>query len=185
MRRLGLAYPVAIGVVIGAFASYDLANADSPKAKDGTVKDAVELVRERLPEGLDVLGVTSLVGSEGGIVRFGGHTLELPPGALRQPTLVTLRMVPEGHVEIEATALASGMFGRIVNVGERGLAEPARLHLSYARAVRPPDDPARFVIMRRLGRDGPYEPVPSDVDPIRRVVTAELHRLAGYVLAVD
>lgn len=184
MRRLWYTSSIAIGVVIGALVSYDLANADSTTSRSALPEDRVELVRERLPDGLDVMSVTQLVGEEGGIVRFGGHSLELERGAVQRPTLVTLRMVANGHIEVEATALASGMFGRIVNVGERGFDAPVRLNLSYARATWQ-EEPERFVIVRRLGRDGPFEHVRGSVDPSRRIVTAELQRLAGYALAMD
>jgi hypothetical protein len=162
---------------------------DAPTAPSRLVSSTreLELIRERL-ELPDVLTLTHLIGAEGGTVRIAGHTLEVPRGAVASPTLFTLTVVASGHVEVEATALSSGLLGRIVNVGERGFQQPVKLHLTYARAINVPEDESRLTIVKKVGsyrNAANFIVIPSTVDAQRQLVTAELHGFSGYMMAAD
>lgn len=121
-----------------------------------------------------------LIGPEGGLIRLGGHLLEVPAGAVDRPALFSMLVLPTGYVEVELLALAP-LLSRVLDIGSDGFEEPVSLTLSYARAtnVRDPDD--LFVL--RLNPFGRHEPLPSRVDKRRRTVTAELEHFSRYCLA--
>jgi hypothetical protein len=195
MRRrwLTLFSAAVIAISAAAVSSCEQGTAprlDAPPASAASLSAASTpvLVRERttLP---DVLSLTHLIGVNGGTVQLAGHALELPAGALLQPTLVTLRIVPSGYIEMEATAVTSGLLGRVINIGARGFEKPVKLHLTYVRAVDlASQDEARLTILKKVGgydNVANFIRIESTVDTQRRIVTAELDNFSGYMMAVD
>jgi hypothetical protein len=127
-----------------------------------------------------------LIGVRGGELRVGPHTLAVPQGAVTVPTEFTVRIVRNGYIEIEASAIAERLIGGPLDRGRQGFSRPVTLTLSYEGAANIPADPSRLLIVRKLGGyAGPFEPVPSTVDPVRRLVAARLDHFSGYMMAVN
>ena len=155
-----------------------------------TVAGGYTLVEERLGVGVSLndLRSTKLIGLEGGTVQLLGHSIHVPLGAVSQPTLFTIRVVTNGYVEVDLTAIGglSGLsgLGGLVDVGGQGFAVPVRLRLTYTRATNV-GDPANLLILRKLGPgyQGSYEVMPSVVNPTTRTVEAELDHFSSYVMA--
>lgn len=127
-----------------------------------------------------------LLGSDGGILAVLGHAIDVPAGAVSEPTLFSMTVIQNGYVEVELTAtpkslLTSLFFWR--RVEEVKFAVPVELSLSYARATNV-TDPTRLRIMRVMP-DGRHEVLPSVVDEDRRTVTAELDHFSRYCLIAD
>lgn len=74
--------------------------------------------------------VTARVGANGGTLELAGHVLTVPRGSVRGPTTFTLRVVPNGGIEVELQATTPG--SRPNNVGSQGFDRPVRLVLSFA-----------------------------------------------------
>jgi hypothetical protein len=127
--------------------------------------------------------VTQLVGLDGGTLRLLGHRLVVPSGAVDQPTSFSLSVLLNGYTQVDLTATAPGMSGR-VDVGEEGFNRPVRLDLTYERAsnVR---DPRKLVILRLnpLGMDALHEVLPTTVDRDNERATTWLEHFSGYIMA--
>lgn len=137
-----------------------------------------QLVQGGIPTG--ELRTSQLIDSGGGEIHLAGHALRVPEGAVEEPTLFSMAVLPSGYVEVELLALVGD-----VNVGETGFADGrvVTLSLSYASAAGV-DDPGRLTIVHRRD-DGRLDPLPSTVDRHARTVTAELRHFSRYCLATD
>lgn len=142
------------------------------------------LANDPLLPGLDPdnLSVSRLIGLGGGSLSLFGHRLEVPAGAVLQPTVFTVAVLPTGSVEVYLTAINTGLLGRVLNVGADGFRRPVPVTLSYARSTNVPD-PSRLVVLRMNGRNGLPEPLPSRVDRVARTVTADLDHFSRYAVA--
>lgn len=140
------------------------------------------LVQERLGLPLD-LDVSKIIGINGGSISLLGHTITVPAGAVDRPVLFTLLLARPGYVEVELDATISGLFGRIIDVGERGFEKPVALTLTYSRATNV-SDPSKLVILRLLP-GGAIEEMPSTLDTQSRTVTAQLDHFSRYCLAAN
>lgn len=159
--------------------------ADGSLAAGGTVLDEAgneyTLVEGSLPSLLSSLHVSRLLDGSGGTLALAGHSLHVPAGAVRVPTLFVLVVLPDGKVEVELQALVSGLLGT-VDVGAEGFARPVSLSLSFAGA-KDVADPAELTILH-LREDGLAEPLESRVDPATRTVTASLEHFSRYCMAI-
>lgn len=137
-----------------------------------------QLVQGGIPTG--ELRASQLIDSGGGEVHLAGHALLVPEGAVEEPTLFSMAVVPGAYVEVELVALVGD-----VNVGESGFADGrvVTLSLSYASATGL-DDPERLTIVHRRD-DGQLEPLVSAVDRRARTVTTGLRHFSRYCLATD
>lgn len=128
---------------------------------------------------------SSVIGSEGGSLELIGHRIEVPPGAVRSPTLFTLSAMAD-RVEVELQATAEGLLGSVVNVGKRGFDKPVPVTLSYARTAFTNNPPGvdQLTVLRVFSRLGysRYEPLPTRVDEEARTATAELEYFSRYTL---
>lgn len=126
--------------------------------------------------------VSQLVNVDGGSLELLGHELTVPAGAVLQPTLFTLTVLPSGHVEVYLTALSTNLLGGILNVGKKGFAEPVEVTLTYKRSTNV-TDPSTLIILREKGLFGQPQPMPSTVDQVNETVTAELDHFSRYFVA--
>ena len=127
--------------------------------------------------------IALLLGSDGGILTLLGHILNVPAGAVSEPTLFSMTAIQNGYIEVELTAtpkslLRSLFFWRKVEDVQFNV--PVGLSLSYARATNV-TDPSRLKIMR-VNPDGRHEILPSVVDTVNKTVTAELDHFSRYCM---
>src|SRR4051812_14869360 len=94
-----------------------------PAVAVDTARHLYTLVEGRPPLGSE-LQLGQLVGVAGGVLSLAGHTLTVPQGALSEPALVTLSLLPSGYVEVELTAVRTDALGSTVDVGGLGFARP-------------------------------------------------------------
>lgn len=87
--------------------------------------------------------VSAVFGKDGGRLELGGHVLTVPAGAILAPTRFTMRLVPNGGVEVDLRAIQP-VLG---NIGSSGFEIPVQLALSYAE-VEGEIDPEDLVIVR-------------------------------------
>lgn len=135
------------------------------------------------PPALLSLEVSQVISLLGGELRIAGHTLSVPRGAVTVPTLFSMRVIRNGYIEVDNSALLRGLLGRVLDVGERGFNRPVTVELSYARATNV-TDPTRLKIMR-LNPDGRHEILPSVVDLERKTVSAQLDHFSRYCVISD
>jgi len=143
------------------------------------------LVKDPLVPGLlQAVSTNALIGVEGGQITLLGHTLTVPAGAVSQPSIFTLTVLPTGYVEVNLTATLTSVLGLVLNLGEQGFLKPVPVTLSYARATNV-TDPSELTIVHAKGLLGYryLEPVPSTVDTVTETVTAELEHFSRYLLA--
>lgn len=140
------------------------------------------LVEGTLPLTLDRLHESEVIGVEGGSIQLAGHTLTVPAGAVDEPTLFVLGVLPSGYVEVELHAFLADPLQGLVDVGEQGFKRPVTLSLTYSWASGV-DDPEKLLILH-LREDGVAEPVPSTVDTESRTVVAQLEHFSRYCMAM-
>lgn len=128
------------------------------------------------------LYTSSLIGLLGGGLELGGHSVDVPRGAVALPTLFSMFRVPEARIEVDLLALRQ-VPGGLLNVGELGFNRPVTLTLSYAHATNV-SDPSRLKIMR-LMPDGRHEILPSTVDTRKKTVSARLEHFSRYCMISD
>ena len=122
--------------------------------------------------------VSATIDKKGGRLILGSHVLEVPSGAVDNPTLFTMDKVDADHIQVKLTAT------RLIlnDVGSRGFNVPVRLTLSYGKAAELPSDQSTLrVIWVKL--DGTSEDRPSTVDVQGKRVTASLGHFSNYALA--
>lgn len=138
-----------------------------------------------LPGILQAVSTNALIGVQGGQITLLGHTLTVPAGAVSQPTIFTLTVLPTGYVEVNLTATLTSVLGLVLNVGDDGFLRPVPVTLSYARATNV-TDPSKLTVVHLGGLLGykNIQPVPSTVDPASKTVTADLEHFSRYSLAM-
>lgn len=127
-----------------------------------------------------------LIGSDGGLLSLLGHAISVPQGAVLEPTIFSMTVIQQGHVEVELTATPKSLLSKLFfwrSVEEVQFQVPVDLTLSYARATNV-TDPSRLKILR-INPDGRHEVMPSTVDPVTKTVTAELDHFSRYCMVAD
>lgn len=137
---------------------------------------------------IDVVEATIalLLGSDGGILTLLGHILNVPAGAVSEPTLFSMTVIQNGYVEVELTATPKSLLRSLFfwrKAEEVQFNVPVGLSLSYARATNV-TDPSRLKIMR-VNPDGNHEILPSVVDTVNKTVTAELDHFSRYCMIAN
>ena len=130
--------------------------------------------------------IALLLGSDGGILALLGHILNVPAGAVSEPTLFSMTVIQNGYVEVELTATPKSLLNTLFfwrKVEEVQFNVPVGLSLSYARATNV-TDPSRLKIMR-VNPDGRHEILPSVVDTVNKTVTAELDHFSRYCMVTN
>ena len=138
-------------------------------------------IEGRIPAEIADLQVSKLIGVEGGSVNLAGHTITVPAGAVDQPTVFTLTLATNGHVEVDLSATVTDLLGNAVDTGSKGFRKPVTLSLTYAWASNV-SDPSRLLILRLLD-NGKVEALPSTVQPTGKTVTVQLDHFSKYCLA--
>lgn len=156
-----------------------------PAAQMGTAASVTSYYRitEVLPDQVPTLELAEVIGVLGGEIRLMGHTLTVPAGAVSEPALFTLRIVNNGYIEVDLTAVAEGLLGGLVDVGAAGFDKPVPITLTYARATNV-SDPQRLKVMR-LNDDGRHEILPTRVNEAGLTITAELDHFSRYCMITD
>lgn len=139
------------------------------------------LVEGRIPDHIADFDASQLIGPSGGSVHLAGHSIEVPAGAVSDPTLFTITVVTNGYVQVELTAVLSGLLG-VVDVGESGFGgETVKLTLTYAWA-KDVNDPSKLVILR-MHDDGTAEALPTTLSATGKTVSAQLDHFSRYAMA--
>lgn len=149
---------------------------------DGESEEDLTLIEDQIPEDIDDLDVSKLIGPDGGQITLAGHTLTVPEGAVDQVTLFTMTVVTSGYVEVDLTA-ETELLGIEVSEFEK----PLTLSLTYARSPNVPEDLSRLGIYVMKGdshKDG-HEPLESTVDAEEKVVIAQTDHFTGFCLAAN
>lgn len=122
--------------------------------------------------------VSATIDKKGGRLILGSHVLEVPSGAVDNPTLFTMDKVDVDHIQVKLTATRL----TLNDVGSKGFNVPVRLTLSYSKAAELPSDQSLLrVVWVKL--DGTSEDRPSTVDVQGKRVTASLGHFSDYALA--
>jgi hypothetical protein len=134
---------------------------------------------------LQELSISGLIGVQGGQITLLGHTLTVPAGAVGQPTLFVLTVLPTGYVEVDLEASLTSLLGGLLDIGGSGFLKPVPVTLSYAAGTNV-SDPRRLTILRvnSLLGYGKYEVMPSRVNLTGKTVTTELDHFSRYVIAM-
>ncbi|HEX6259790.1 MAG TPA: hypothetical protein VFZ51_03985, partial [Woeseiaceae bacterium] len=140
-------------------------------------------IEERSPFDLGGLSISGIIGLTGGVLRLGGHTLVVPPGAVTVPTLFTISLPLDPYVNVDLTATVQTLLGGLLNVGGRGFEKPVALGLTYKRATNVTDPSKLFIAY--VPRYGAAEKLPSVVDQANKVVWAALPHFSKYCMATD
>ena len=139
------------------------------------------LVEGRIPDHIADFDASQLIGPEGGALHLAGHRIEVPAGAVSDLTLFTITVVTNGYVEVELTAVLSGLLG-VLDVGESGFGDKTvKLTLTYAWAESV-SDPSKLVILR-MHEDGTAEALPTTLNATGKTVSAELDHFSRYAMA--
>jgi hypothetical protein len=181
--RWGLRIGMLAGLVGLISCSTDRGDVAGPRQAT-EVAGGYTLVEERLGVSLTDLETSKLIGLEGGTVTLLGHSIQVPVGAVSSPTLFAIRLVTNGYVEVDLSAL--GGVGGVIDVGSAGFAVPVKLTLTYSRASNV-SDPSKLVILRNLGPGytGSYEVLPTTVNVGSKTIFASLEHFSSYVMASD
>lgn len=133
--------------------------------------------------------VTDLIGPEGGLLAVLNHTLFVPEGAVDDPTLFVMSVLPDGHVHVDLRAFQRSWWWGWYDIGSQGFDQPVTLSLSYLGATNLPADKIDDLVILRMPEgwdhedDAVFEVVPSTVNPDGGTVSAELDHFSGYCLA--
>lgn len=140
------------------------------------------LIEGTVPSSLLELEVSEIIGSGGGSLALGGHAIEVPAGAVDEPTLFTMTLLTSGYVEVELSAVVDGLLGGVLDVGAEGFGdETVALTMTYDWATNV-DDPGDLLILR-MRDDGTVEPLPVVLDREARTITARLEHFSRYCMA--
>jgi hypothetical protein len=134
---------------------------------------------------LSEVSISGLIGVQGGQITLLGHTLTVPAGAVDQPTLFALTVLPTGYIEVDLEASLRSLLGGLLDVGGDGFLKPVPVTLSYAAGTNV-SDPRRLVILRVNSLLGysKYEVMPSRVNLTGKTVSTELDHFSRYVIAM-
>jgi hypothetical protein len=123
---------------------------------------------------------SGIFGVLGGVLSLAGHSVDVPRGAVLEPTLFTMLTPATPVIDVELNALVpAGLRALLRTVGL--FRQPVTLELSYARA-KGEIDPDHLVVVRLLD-DGTFEILPTQVDKRRKVIRAELDHFSKYAMA--
>lgn len=151
----------------------------------GSSVQGYTLVRDPLLPGItSALSTSSLIGYGGGQVSLLGHTVTVPVGAVTQPTLFTVVVLPTGYVEVDLTATLTSLLGTF-DVGAAGFRKLVPVSLTYSRATNV-TDPSKLKVLRikSLIGYGSYEAMPTTVNFTAKTATAQLDHFSRYTMAV-
>ena len=123
----------------------------------------------------ETVSETSLVTSLGGIVTVGGTSISIPPGAVLEPTLITVTVPASTYMEVDVTANELLHF-----VFE----QPVTISVSYARCTRGDIDKSPLSAWYiDSSTKTLLEAMGGVDDKVARTVTFTTGHLSGYALA--
>lgn len=171
-----------VGCEVGNRSPMEVLPASQPVLSEQTVGSNYTLVEESLPEITEAVSASTLIGASGGRVELLGHSLSVPAGAVTEPTLFTLTVLPTGYVEVDLRATVTSLLGEAIDVGGEGFRKPVTVSLTYSRATNVPDPSRLTVVWKKTGYDN-LQAVHSKVNVEKQTVTAELGHFSEYILA--
>lgn len=178
-------YTAALLVVL-ALASCSDTTPSAPETsiapQAGYTTGDVRLIEERSPFDLPGTSLSAIIGMTGGVLKLGGHTVIVPPGAVKVPTLFTISLPLDRYVNVDLLATVQTLLG-ILNVGERGFGAPVFVGLTYSRATNVSDPSDLYIAY--VPKSGTYERMPSVVDQTNKVVWTKLDHFSKYCMASD
>lgn len=121
--------------------------------------------------------VSAVVGSAGGELKLGSHTLYISAGAVSDSTTFKMVRDPETPIRVHLTA------SRVTenDVGAAGFGAPVTLKLHYGSAAELPSDPASLTAMY-FRPDGLVETLATTVDTEAATVTTHLPHFSLFGL---
>lgn len=124
--------------------------------------------------------VVAVIGSRGGEIKNGAHTLVIPRRAVSSNTEFTFRMVGGNHIHADLTAKSVATGAAVTQ-----FPTPLTLMLSYSGANV--SDPTRLVIAWLVDGtvNGRKEKMTSFVDVVGQVVYGSLPHFTDYAIAAD
>jgi hypothetical protein len=133
---------------------------------------------------LNAVSTGQLIGFGGGSISVLGHTLVVPAGAVTQPTLFTMIVLPTGKVEVDLLATVGTLFG-VLDVGGKGFAKPIPVTLTYSRSTNVGSHGSELKVLRinSLLGYGNYEVMPTTVDTSTKKASTALDHFSRYTLA--
>jgi hypothetical protein len=141
------------------------------------------LVRAQAVSGTARGAAENVIGSLGGKVTAGGHSLTVPADAVAGNTTFSITALDGEYIEVYLSAIQNAGHPHAVNVGAQGFAngKTVTLTLSYAHAAEMPD-PSKLLIVRYLA-DGGTQELPVTVDTANMTVSADLGHFSKYAMA--
>ena len=126
--------------------------------------------------------VARTVGRSGGHVRFHDasargieYELDIPAGALKTETAISMTVLGDGHYDVELSAQVDGK-----EVGDKGFRQPLRLTFSYATAKHPAPPPHLAVAC--VLPDGSFQEVKTQANPGRKTLTGYLPHFSKWTI---
>jgi hypothetical protein len=115
------------------------------------------------------------IGSMGGTLSLGGHSITLPPGAVVEPTRFTIVEPESPNVEIQIHAAGRESFQFLL---------PATVTISYDRCGQQGIDSSELVVWHVDEVTGALLELMGGVaDPAEREITFQTGHLSGFVIA--
>ena len=138
---------------------------------------------EAAPETGTILDILKIINLTGGSLGVLSHTLTVPFGAVILPTIFTMSVPKNGHIEVQLHALVQSVLG-LLDVGGKGFLKPVTLSLSYKSAINV-TDPSRLRIAL-LNDDGTIaEILPTTIDTKNKKLIAKLPHFSRYAVVCD
>lgn len=119
--------------------------------------------------------ISAEIGSAGGELTLGAHTLYVSEGAVAEPTIFTMTRDPESPIRVKLSAGVDG--GN--EIGTTGFAAPVTLQLNFGTAWELPADLSGITLIY-FRADGLVETLPTSVDAEKTTISAELPHFSIY-----
>lgn len=130
---------------------------------------------ERNPE---IGSVSAEIGSAGGVLVLGRHTLTVSPGAVEAPTTFTMTRDPQAPLRVQLTAGRESQN----DVGAAGFDAPVTLSLSFQKAADAPRNRSSITVVY-FRPDGLVEELETEIRVMGKTASAQLPHFSLFGLA--
>jgi len=153
---------------------------DDQSAPVIVAESELTFIEENVPEHA-ALSDVQLLGLLGGVLNAGGHVVRVPLGAVTSLTRFSMERVPGDRAVLELHA-TRGILGWLGSTVVKLFRVPVTLEMSYANATNLPADVSTLKIVR-FRDDGTFQVMPTEIDPVRKVITTQLEHFSLYAMA--